>query len=226
MYLNTRTKADYIREKIQEIGGWRSYKEWSEILNAKEYEIRNALYHHPKLRTRYIYLTRNRSVWRWDIDHIRKVMEETFAERGILTAKEWGKVLGFTPEQFRSIISNNPDLKKYYTVQHEIRKKELIEAIEKHWFGSPRFLSDWVHLTGYSSSSIRNWQDELNEYFGTDIFVYETDWRIQEIKNHPQEKTLTEWSKYFDLEISAMHHFFTRKNLHPYRKNCPKKYLA
>lgn len=221
MWINTRTKKDATLEKMRDLGGRRTTKEWAEILGLEVKDISNALYSDPELQEKYIIKVRNRKYHKMPVKEIIGKLKESGKER--MTCEEMAKITGFAIEQIRSLIAKYPSIKKLYVRQMDLKDEVIISKFSEHWFGQPRFVKDWSVLTGLDTTTIRNKKNMLAEHFGREILVDKTEWRINEIKRMAGEKTLTEWSEHFEIDITAMHHFFTRKNLHHFRKNPPVK---
>lgn len=221
MWINTKTKKDITLEKMANLGGKRPTREWADILGIEVKDISNALYSEPELKEKYIVKIRNRSVYKMPIKDIVKSLENSKKK---LTCDEMAEVTGYTKEQMRGMITKHPEIKKFYIRKIDLDDDEVIAKFSEHWFGQPRFLSDWAVLTNLDTSTIRRKESLLINYFGGDVIIEKSEWRINEIKRLSGQLTLTQWSEYFEIDITAMHHFFTRKRLHHLRKNPPEKY--
>lgn len=220
-YINTRTKKDITLEKMANLGGKRTTREWAKSLNVDVKDISNALYTEPELQKKYIIKERNRSVHKMPIQEIINKLKANGVER--LTCEEMAKVTGYRKSQIRSLLKH-PEIKKYYTRVEIIKDEEILSKFYPHWFGKPRFITDWAILTGLDTSTIRRKRNLIEDVYG-DVLLDKTKWRVQEIHKKAGQLTLTEWSEYFGIDITAMHHFFTRKRLHHLRKNPPEKHL-
>ena len=223
-YINTRTKKDQLLEDISNLGGKRTFKEWSEILMCKPYDVSNAVYGDQKFKDRYIQLVRYRPLHKMPIKEILQKLKASGKEK--MTCEEMVEVLGYTNDQVRSLIVRNASIKKYYTRVGDKRYKEVLEKFSKDWIGFPRYINDWVILTGLDRAEITNYAKRLEKHFDSPIIVYETKIRMEEIKKMAGQLTLTEWSERFEVSISAMHHFFSRKSLHHLRKNPPEDLVS
>lgn len=216
-YINKQTKKDYILSLLAGKTGRKSYREWAKELGVKAYEVSNALYNNPDLQKRYITLERNRVVHKMPLKEILGKLAP-YAPRS-LTCKEMATILGYTEEQIRSLL-RYPEIAGYYIRKSNAQWEDVKAKISEHYLGEARFLSDWVSLTGYKAPQLLRWNEEIKQTFG-DILLDKTEWRISEINRLAGQLTLTEWSEYFGIDITAMHHFFTRKNLHHLRRNPP-----